>query len=167
MQIMADYPIYENDAAIAQKLPNYVRNIQPANSRDSLNGPGGSIPNRHKNIVHDYQYRQQSEANDIYLIGSNRIETVENHGSRRDRRKKHAVSAYDEDNYALAGPISSNSLDESIDSSNSKDANKKYKCYNRAMNKRWIFLVAFIISLICVIIAVISTTSSDKGPKGK
>ena len=137
---MANSPVYANDAVIP--------------TSPTIQNPyyGGSV--RVNN-------RQQDETSDIYLTSMNRgylnrTETIDQNSSRRERRKKHAISQYDENNYALAGPVSRNSSVETID----QPGSNKSKCYLGNFKKRWIFLIALLISLACAVIIFIITASS-------
>ena len=156
---MAESPIYENDAAITQQSFNRIHNTQRSNSHYTSNGSGSSAQNRYPNIGPQAGYRQQPETTDIYLTSINRNQVVNHNNTRRERRRNHAISMYDEDNYALAGPITRNSSEEEIDDS---DSNRFFKCYKGNIKKRWILLVAFIISLICILVVVIIHTSSKE-----
>ena len=112
---MAKSPIYENDAAITQQSFNRIHNTQRSNSHYTSNGSGSSAQNRYPNIGPQAGYRQQPETTDIYLTSINRNQVVNHNNTRRERRRNHAISMYDEDNYALAGPITRNSSEEEIE----------------------------------------------------
>ena len=168
---MAEFPIYENDAAIAQQSSNRIHNTQRSNSNYAPNGSGSSAQNRYPNIGSQSAYRQQPETSDIHLTSINRNQPISHNNSRRERRRNHAISMYDDDNYALAGPNTRNYSEEEIDDS---DSNRFFRCYKGNIKKRWILLIAFIISLICtLVVVIIHTSSKEKGissrnfPSGK
>ena len=158
---MAEFPIYENDAAITQQSSNRIHNTQRSNGHYTPNGSGSSAQNRYPNIGSQAAYRHQPETSDIYLTSINRNQSINHNNTRRERRRNHAISLYDEDNYALAGSITRNSSEEEIDDS---DSNRFFKCSKGNIKKRWILLVAFVISLTCILVVVIIHTSSkEKG----
>ena len=168
---MAKFPIYENDMAITQQSSNSIHNTQRSNSHYAPNGSGNSAQNRYPNIGSQAAYRQQPETSDIYLTSINRIQPINHNNTRRERRRNHAISVYDDDNYALAGPVTRNSSEEDIDDS---DSNRFFRCYKGNIKKRWILLIAFVISLICtLVVVIIHTSSKEKGihsrnfPSGK
>ena len=168
---MTEFSIYENDAVITQQSFDRIHNTQRSNSHYAPTGSGSAAQNRYPNIGSQAAYRQQYETSDIYLTSLNRNQPINHNNTRRERRRNHAISVYDEDNYALAGPVTRDSSGEEIDDS---DSNKFFRCYKGNVRKRWILLIAFIISLICtLVVVIIHTSSKEKGinsrnfPSGK
>ena len=151
--MMTDYPIYENDAAIAEQFLSR----SPDNIRS---GSGILTVDKYPNMGSHAAYRQQAETCDIYLTSINRTQSSNHSRARREIRRQQAISLYDENNYALAGPISRSSSEVEVDES---DPNRILKCYKGHIKKRWILLVAFITSVICtIIVIVINTFSKEK-----